>query len=107
MSKKLLLCTTNFSSKASSHFRTMLLTREAAQVIFSNIKLSGDWFDQELLVIASRERMTVACSEIEPGNYYGSIIDISSWERIYRFLDLLQNLLLYSTGVWKIFRRKG
>lgn len=105
--KKILLLSTNIDPKACSHFRTMLITREAAQVIFPNIKLNGDWFDQELLVIAAKQKMIIKCTTVEPGKYYGTLADISSWERIYRLLDLSQNLLLYSTGIWKILRRKA
>lgn len=107
LSKKVLTLSTNVKPKGSNHFRTMLLTREAARIIFPNIKLNGNWFDQELLVIASKQKMIIKCATIEPGKHYGTVIDISSWERIYRLLDLLQCVLLYSTGVWKIYIRKA
>ncbi|KAK8897168.1 dolichyl-phosphate beta-glucosyltransferase [Tritrichomonas musculus] len=104
---KMIYLFTNLENKAANHFRSMLLTREAALAIFPNIKMSGDWFNYELIVIASREKMRFKYAMIEPGEYYGSIIDLSSWERIDRFLDLAQSLLLYSTGIWKIYRRRA
>jgi hypothetical protein len=78
---------------ACKHARTFLMTRPAAQLMFSLLKLSVTCYDHEILVLAARIGMEVKSAKLNAANPYR--YDTPSEERLDEIIVVAQALLTY------------
>ncbi|OHT16860.1 hypothetical protein TRFO_41523 [Tritrichomonas foetus] len=84
------------------HFGTMLVTREAGRILFPNMRIPGVGFDEELLVIADVTNVLIKRAHLPMENR--ALLTASSVDQLDILFTLIQSLLAYKTGLWKISR---
>jgi hypothetical protein len=89
-----LLCAAGVKERACRHARTFMITREAARVVYSVLRMTLEAYDIEVLVVAAKMGMKIKTVQLQVEDQYR--YTTSSAERIGHVLSVLNAMLMHS-----------